>query len=476
MANFNVERQSVVVPDGAASRISPLFTAMFPRVNVIEANQAGAPSEGLMRNDRNNLAPRIGLAFRPFGHARSVIRAGYGIFFNVAPLLPSAGGSPFKLDEPVFINPAARPELVWPLAYPSSGVTPSAVAFPSFSSFDISFADPYTQQWNLSLEQQVGKTGIRLSYIGTVSRLMEYSRDVNSPEPNSIPYIQKPRPLPNYAAISQTTNGASHAYHALQIEGERQLASGMFYQAAYTFAKDVGDHHRGLENPFNRRMERSAASRIPLHRVVSNFLWELPVGRGKYFAPGAKGVLQGVVGGWQLSGIINLQSGDYLTPTYNAPDIHTNIAHTTSLTPPTVSRRPDRIGDGNLPSGQSGPTRWFDTTAFKDPGCPAAAPFCSGAARTSVGRFGDAGASIIRGPGSALVHLGLGKAFMIRERARLRFEFTGTNVINRKNWNNPNTDLSNPVAVARITGIGGAAGTFDFPGPREMRLEVRLDF
>jgi hypothetical protein len=449
---------------------------MFPKVKVIEANQAGVPGQTLVQNDKNNIAPRIGLAFRPFGHARSVIRAGYGIFYNVAPLQQGAGGSPFKLDEPTFINPTARPELVWPLAYPASGVTPSAVAFPSFASRDVGFADPYTQQWNMTLEQQFGSTGVRLSYIGTVSRLMEYTRDVNSPAPNSTPYIQKPRPLPDYAAIPFTENGATHSYHSLQIEAERHLSSGLFYQVGYALAKDMGDHHRAQENPFDRRIERSPAGRIPMHRLTSNFLWELPVGRGKPVASDASGFLQGLVGGWALSGIVNLQSGDYLTPTYNAPDIHTNIAHTTSLTAPNVSRRPDRVSDGNLPGEERTAARWFDTTAFKDPGCPAATPFCAGAARTSVGRFGNAGNSIIDGPGTALIHLGMQKNFLIRERVRMRFEFTGTNVINRKNFNNPALDLSNPVAVGRITGVGGAGGTFDAPGPREMRLEFRLDF
>jgi hypothetical protein len=449
---------------------------MFPTVKVIEAGQAGVPGNSMFFSDKNNIAPRIGVAFRPFGHTRSVVRAGYGIFYNVAPLTPTGGGSPFKLTEPTFVNPAARPELVWPLAYPTSGVTPSAVAFPSFTSRDTGFAEPYTQQWNFTLEQQIATTGLRVSYIGTVTRLMEYVRDANSPAPDSTPYIQKPRPLPGYASITLTENGSSHNYHALQIEVERQFSNGLYYQVGHTWAKDVGDHHRNPENPFNRVIERSMASRIPDHRLVSSVMWELPFGHGKPVASGARGIAQGIMGGWQLSGIVSLQSGDHLTPTYSAPDIHTNIAHTTSLTAPTVTRRPDRIGDGSLPSDQRNATRWFDTTAFKDPGCPVSTPFCSGAARVSVGRFGDSGNSVFDGPGTALLHFGMSKNFMVKERVRLRFEFTGTNVINRKNWNNPSTDLSNPVAVGRITGVGGAAGTFDAPGPREMRLEFRLDF
>jgi hypothetical protein len=431
-----------------------------------------------VKTDRNNFAPRVGLAFRPFGHTRSVVRGGYGIFYNVAPLHPSAGGSPFKLSEPTFINPAARPELVWPLAYPDAGVTPGAVAFPSFSMRDPRMAEPYTQQWNLTVEQQIDKTALRLSYVGTAGRLMEYTRNINVPEANSIPYILKPRPLPEFAAINVTTNGASHTFHALQTEVERRIAGGLYYQIGYTWSKDLGDHHVSPENPFDRRAERSQPSRVPNHRMTGNFLWELPVGQGRRFASTLRGLSQAIVGGWQLSGIVSLQSGDHLTPLYSAPDIHTNIAHTTSLTPPVVARRPDRISDGNLPSGEQTIDQWFDLSAFKDPGCPDANPFCTGVARVSVGRFGNAGVNVIEGPGSALAHLGLYKNFPMRERVRLQFQLTATNIFNRQNWSNPNMDLSNPVARGRITEVGGGAGagSWDAPGPREMRLGLRIDF
>ena len=176
---------------------------------------------------------------------------------------------------------------------------------------------------------------------------------------------------------------------------------------------------------------------------------------GKRFLSDASGFAGGLLSGWELVGIVSLQSGDHITPLYNAPDIHTNIAHTTSLTPPVVSRRPDRIADGNLPQGTV--DQWFDLSTFKDPGCPAANPFCTGAARTSVSRFGNSGVNVIEGPGSALFHFGIYKNFTVGERVRLRFEFAGTNVFNHQNWSNPGLDLSNPVARGRITAVGGGA-------------------
>jgi hypothetical protein len=86
--------------------------------------------------------------------------------------------------------------------------------------------EPYTQQGNIILEQQVRGAGVRVSYVGTARRLLDYGRHVNAPEPNSIPYIQKPRPLPQYAAIDLRTNGASHTYQALQVEAQRRSVAG----------------------------------------------------------------------------------------------------------------------------------------------------------------------------------------------------------------------------------------------------------
>ncbi|MPZ21280.1 MAG: hypothetical protein GEV06_25790 [Luteitalea sp.] len=479
-STFDPSSGSLVIPDGASANISPLFTQVLPQVNVIEASQAGFPSETLAKSDLNNVAPRVGVAFRPFGHARTVIRGAYGLFYNVAPATNSAGGSPFKLSEPPFVNPAEAPELVWPLAYPTAGVTPSAQAFPGdLQAHDPDFVIPYTHQWNVTLEQEIQNTAARVSYVGTVGRAMPVQRNINIPEANAIPFIDKPRPFPEYSVINLRENARTHDYHALITEVKRRLAGGLSYQVSYTWSKHLGNTEGTLENPFDLASLRGLLFRFPNHRLTGNFMWELPVGRGRPFGSSFHGLTEAVLGGWQLAGVVSLQSGDHLTPVYSAPDIHTNTQFTTSSTPGEVTWRPDRIADGNLPTDQQSIDQWFDLSAFKDPGCPDADPFCSGTARTSVERYGNAGVGIIEGPGSRVVHLGLYKSFHIRDRVRLRFEWTATSAFNWPNYSNPTVNLSNTTDVGRITEVGGAAGgrgLQDVGRPREMRLGLRLDW
>ncbi|MPY91178.1 MAG: hypothetical protein GEU99_25110 [Luteitalea sp.] len=477
-STFDPNTASLVVPDGSLEKISPLFSQTLPQVNVIEASEAGFPSQTLARTDLNNFAPRVGVAFRPFGHARTVIRGAYGLFYDVTPLGNTAGGSPFKLSEPAFTNPADAPQLVWPLAYPTAGVTPGAQAFPDeLRAHDPDFVIPYTHQWNMTLEQEIHNTAVRVSYVGTVGRAMPVERNINIPEANAIPYIDKPRPFPDYSAINLRENARTHDYHGLSTEVRRRLAGGLSYQVSYTWSKHLGNNQGTPEDPFDLGRERGLLDRFPTHRLTSNFMWELPVGRGRRFGSSWHGLTDAVLGGWQLAGVVSLQSGDYLTPVYSGPDLHTNTAFTTSSTPPEVTRRPDRIGNGNLPTDQQTIDQWFDLAAFKDPGCPDADPFCSNP--TSVGRYGNSGVGIVEGPASKVVHLGLYKSFRIRDRVRLRFEWTATNVLNTPNYSNPTVNLSNTTDAGRIAGVGAAAGARGFQdggGPREMRLGLRLDW
>ena len=96
-STFDIERGKIVVPDGSLSKVSPLLPRGY--VDVIEAREVGLPGDRLIKTDRNNFAPRIGLAYRPWGN-NTVIRAGYGIFYDVVSRAENAGGAPFAIDEP----------------------------------------------------------------------------------------------------------------------------------------------------------------------------------------------------------------------------------------------------------------------------------------------------------------------------------------------------------------------------------------
>ena len=170
-----------------------------------------------------------------------------------------------------------------------------------------------------------------------------------------------------------------------------------------------------------------------------------------------------LIGGWTVSTSGTLQDGQNETPLWQAPDLQ-GIAFTNSRTPPSVSYRPDCIANPN--SGAQSIGQWFDVTAFRLP--------------TTPGVFGTCGRGVIHGPAVRVMHSGLFKSFQL-ERFRFRLGVQVTNVLNHPNWSNLSSgalSLDNTSGRARITGASGSTSgsAGDAPGPRVMRLDLRIDF
>ena len=458
LALFDIGTGKVVVPDGMAAKISPLFPTGF--LNVVEASSVGLPSSTLIRADKNNFAPRFGIAYRPWGN-KTVIRAGYGIFFDMAPRPVTMSGLPYLLNEPAYTNPAANPDVIFPRVFPASNPNAPSTGIPA--AVNTNLLIPYSMQYNVTIQHQAFDTGFRLSYIGTNSRKVDYAYDINAPLPDARSYISKPRLFPAYPSISYYTNGAGHQYNGLTAEANRHFAKGLYYQASWTWARDRYDLERGEvpENPYDRQRERAVAMGIPTHRINMNFVYQLPFGKGRKFGGGPR-LLDAIVGGWELSGVYSRFSGQFLTPLWSGPDT-TGTAFTTSATAPIVSRRPDVIRDPNLPSDQQTVQRWFDVGAFTAP---------------KAGQFGNAAKGIIKGPGTNVFSSGLAKSFIVKERVKLRAEMTGTNIFNHPNWSNPAVVVNALQSAGVISGVGGVNGgaTGDAPGVRVFRAALRLEF
>lgn len=455
-ALFDIGTGSVVIPDGAGARVSPLMPAGF--VPIAEASSLGYAAATLIRTDMNNWAPRIGLAWRPFG-PNTVLRAGYGIFYDVVPRALAAGGSPFVLNEPLFTNPAGNPQVILPRVFPDQGGALSTITLPAAVRQDIRL--PFSMQYNFTLEHQRWSTGFRLSYIGTNTRQGEWGFNINSPLPGPAPFVDKPRMFPRYPGITYFGNGAGHQYHSLQAEAERRFSNGFGYQVSWTWARDIGDLDRGQspENPFDRRRERGVWTDIPTHRVTGNMMYELPFGKGKPFLSNGNRVVNLVAGGWELSAAYNYHSGLFLTPQWIGPD-PVGIAFTTSRTPPNVTLRPDILRDPNLPRDQRTPGRWFDVSAFAPP---------------QPGSFGTSARGTIIGPDSMVWSFALMKTFPIGERARIRADILAANALNRANYSAPNVNIADFGAVGVIGGVGGTA-TLDGSGARALRAGLRFEW
>src|SRR5215475_3177557 len=396
-ASFDIQSGKIAVADAGFSKISPLVPPGY--VEIVKASSLGLPSWTLVRTDKNNFAPRIGIAYRLSNN--TVVRSGFGIYYDTTPINPTAGGVPFRIGEPGFTNTTPTPTLVLPQAFPATGTGgPSTISLPAAINPDLQL--PYSQQWNLTVEHQRWNTGFRLSYVGTNTRQMRYDFNINAPAVDDRLYINKPRRFPRYPGVSYFDNGANHNYHSLSLEAERKLAQGLYYQTSYTWARDVGDATEGsIENPFDRGRERAVDQSIPTHRFNNAVIYELPIGRGQKWLSDAPRALELAIGGWQISAITYFQTGMFLTPTISVPD-PTGTVFTTSANRPLVTIRPDQLRNPNL----SNPTidRWFDPSAFAAP---------------PIGRFGTSARGAIIGPGTNVWHVGFHKYVTFKDNPRI---------------------------------------------------------
>ncbi|MDX2269795.1 MAG: TonB-dependent receptor [Bryobacter sp.] len=457
VALFDPATSRIVVPDGSASLVSPLLPRSY--VDVVEASNAGF-SNKLITSDKNNWAPRFGFAYRLMD--KTVLRGGYGIYYdNTVPAAALGATVPFLINEIAFQNPVASPSVVLPRVFPAAGAAgPNSITLPLASRTDLRV--PFTQQYAFTIEHQAFDTGFRLSYTGTNTRQGWYRRDINQPVVDSRPWSQKPRPFPQYPAINQTENGAGHQYHGLSFEAQRRMKGGFAFQTSYSWAKDLGDLEQNEvpEDSFNRLRDKGRVLTIPTHRFNANMIYNIPFKSSSRF-------LNGAFRGWQLSNILTLESGQWITPVWTGPD-PTGTRPAGNNARANVTIRPNILSDPNLDN----PTvaRWFDPFAFSAP---------------TLGSFGTMGRGIVEGPGTNTLHTSISKTFVVKERVRIRLEGLATNLFNTPNYQNPIlniTEALNPnvnpanVTSGRITAIMNRNLKFDSSIPRELQVQFRVEF
>ena len=416
---------------------------------------SGGNSRALVWPDKNNFAPRFGLAW----HAAPslVVRGGYGIFYtpeNSARSEMLTENYPF-LNEQTYVNNTGGP-----VAYlldrgvpratsiPATGPTADLKTIAGGSTYSISYLDPnfrtgYSQMFNFTLQKEIKHLlTVEAGYVGALSHKLPY-------EVSNLNLAGTISPqLGRIVALFSEGNGA---YHSLQVKAERRLRNSLGFLVAYTFSKNIDNgpapfdllfNHQQPQVPLNLAAERGLASIDVRHNLVASYEWQLPIGRGKLLLGNSGPVVQALLGGWRFNGIVSLRSGLPVNVVRNGNQVGYSGLR------PNVLRKP------NLDPSQRTLTRYFDTSAFSVTGLSATSP-------------GDAGRDIVQGPGSANTDVALVKDLVSRESRMLQFRVDAFNLTNTPHFANPNADLSQGQFGTITNTIGN---------PRILQFAMRLSF
>ncbi|MYB52068.1 MAG: TonB-dependent receptor plug domain-containing protein [Acidobacteriia bacterium] len=391
-----------------------------------------APIEGGsgVATDLNNLAPRIGLAFRATDS--TVIRAAYGVYYS---LIPIALGGTLASNPPFFVNTAVvnnqnRFESARTLANgPLRTSDPNA---PNQSRRGIAddFTVPYIQQWNFSIQQQLpGRQQMTVSYVGSKGTGLRQAVDLNQPVPGEGP-VSSRRRWPQHANVQILQSRGHYSYHSLQATLVRRFSGG-HYQVAYTYSHCLDDRSIGGIPISNLALAKGNCGFDIRQNLRATWGWELPFGRGKTLGTNVLPAVNHLIGGWQVNGGVSLYGGIPFSVVAGGNTLNNGVGGV----------RPDQLRDGNLPPSERQVTRWFDTEAFANPG---------------FRLYGTAGRNILVGPGTKQIDLSIFKNFQLTEGVRLQFRTEFFNAFNTPQFNNPRGAgvRVGAAAMGRITRAG----------------------
>ena len=461
----------VVVSDEAGLALVPDFVrGSVPNTPFITAEEAGLP-KSLRRTDRNNVSPRLGVAWRPFGDSRTVIRGGFGLY--TVPLLGSVNYSMVATVTAAAVNFANNPAAPFVFPQISSAETSEGALPPGTLDFrranQIEMKDPRTAQWSITFERDLGwNTGARVSYIGSKTNDLIWSPDLNQVQANTLGYaaVSHTRPFPDWNVVTTRDNDPRSRYDGLGLELNKRFSDGLALNGSYTLARHLSDAGGTVPTSF---AAENGATTVDLfrgdadygnvaftrrHRFVSTFLYELPFGRSRRWLGDIGPLADALLGGWDANGVLLLQSGPFLTPSFSNGD---PSGTGTTVRGFTATQRPDAIGDGNL----SNPTaeKYFDSSAFLRPA-------------DNIGRFGNAAVGTLIGPGTTTFSMTLGKNIRLRDASHVRLEFAFSNLFNIENLDIPSQLAITSGAFGRITGTQ----TVDQAGPRTVQMSLRYRF
>jgi hypothetical protein len=383
-------------------------------------------------------APRIGFAWRPSDDEKTVVRGGYGLFYD------SAEGR--EIDGAADVYPyVSRGQYIQSLGQATPLLTTDQL-FPSFSAPGVATPaantflavsmspepkNPRVHQWSLGVQRELLRnTVFEVNYVGShgSNLLMRQNIAQALPYTPDRPTVAERRPFPNFVTYIDSNWGGWSDYHAFNTKLEHR-GRGLLTTFVYTWAKSTDSKSaaaglgqtetagwQGFLNNHDPERDHGLSGFDVDHRVVASFVWNLPFGKGERFGSGASGVKDAVIGGWQLNGIYTWQRGFPITIV--AADLG-GVLDTSG------TNRADIVGDIHAGGGEL--TRWFNTAAFAQP---------------ALGSFGNSGRSILRGPGINNLDLAFFKNFDLPRGTRLQFRLESFNALNHPQFSGVSTNLT----------------------------------
>jgi len=416
--------------------VGPGFATATPVVPAGAVLPAGSgtfltsPNPSLLNPDRNNFAPRIGIAWKPA--PKTVVRAGYGINYNLAQYGTMIQNFAFQ---PPFANTATNSTTVTGLTGPTPLTLvngfPAAAQTTVTNNFAVNpdYRLGYVQIWNLDIQREFhGNVVLNIGYNGAKGTRLDSERAL---------LVAGNQPF-----IYESSEGDS-ILHAASVRVRRRMSKDLGIGAQYVFSKSLDDASSigggGVivaQNPFDLPADRGLSSFNQTHKFTGNWIYDLPFGENHRFAQ--KGTMARIFSNWQWSGDFTVASGLYFTPSIlgGSVDIARGV---------TGSQRANVVPGQAISLPNPSAFEWFNTAAFCVPGVNCVNPTAS--------TFGDAGRNTIEGPGSIIFDMSINRSIPIKESRNLDLRFTANNVFNHVNFAAISTAV-NSQTFGEVTSVG----------------------
>jgi len=459
--------------DAANGNLEPV-TGNNPTLNGIIVGGKGSPYGSKIANDEyHNFAPRLGVAWDPFGTGKTSLRAGYGIYYD--------SGLFGTYEQNTFANPPYVQSVNIsnaPFSNVASGTVNISAAPLSLHATQIPALVPYVQQWSFDVQRRLaGGVLLDVGYVGTKGTHLLGIVDINEAYPgvalaaglhtangNTVftsaddPRINAVRPYLGFNAINTIESAFDSNYNALQLAVRKELGAAGLFNVAYTYSKNLtdnaSDRSNAPQNSYDWHAGEYGPATLDRAQVLTfNYVYDLP------FFKNNRGLLGYAAGGWELSMIGTFYTGSPFTVTTSNAD----PAGLGLLGASSASSRPDTVCNPNVNAPQQwtgftgvGQPAWFNTACFQ------AVP--QGAVRP-----GNAGRGVVRDPGLSNLDLALMKNFAFTKEQRLKLQLRGE-AYNALNLVNPNGFASTNITSTSFGQIGS------FREARVLQIGAKLLF